>query len=90
MIIFLTYNGTNKNEAVVNDNTKYFLSRAEIKTYNVLIDRRNLYDQPINGLIKQYNEVTKVTIWQGYDYTTGCILDNAHWKTIMTNCNWFK
>ena len=33
-------------------NKKYFLPRAEIKNYNVLIDGNNFYDQPINDIIK--------------------------------------
>ena len=33
------------------------------------------YDQLINDLIKQYEEVRKVTIGQGYDYTSCCLLD---------------
>ena len=40
------------NEAGIKDNQKYFLPRVEIKNYNVLIDGRNFYDQPINDLIK--------------------------------------
>ena len=31
---------------------KYFLPRVNITNYNVLIDGRNFYDQPINDLIK--------------------------------------
>ena len=54
----------------IKDNRKYFLPRAEIKNCNVLIDRRNFYYQPINDLIKQYDEVRKVSIDQGDDYTT--------------------
>ena len=45
--------------AGIKDNKKYFLPRGEIKNYNVLIDGRNFYDQPINDLIKQYGEVCK-------------------------------
>ena len=41
------------NEADIKNNRKYFLQRGEIKNYNVLIDGRNFYDQPINNLIKQ-------------------------------------
>ena len=48
--------------AYLNDNTstthslrKYFLPRVEIKNYNIEIDGRNFYDQPINKLIKQYD-----------------------------------
>ena len=39
------------------------------------IGGRNFYDQPINDLIKQYEEVRKISTGQGDDYTTGCILD---------------
>ena len=62
----------------IKDNKKYFLPRGEIKNYNVLIDRRNFYDQSINDLIKQYDEVRKVSTGQGDDNTTGCLLDYAY------------
>ena len=39
------------------NNRKYFLPRGEIKNYSVLIDARNFYDQPINDLVKQYDEM---------------------------------
>ena len=58
-------------EAGMKDNKKYFLPRGEIKNYNVLIDGRSFYDQPINDLIKQYDEVRKVSSGHGDDYTTG-------------------
>ena len=45
-----------------------------------MIDRRNFYDQPINGLIKQYDEVRKTSIGQDDRYTTGCLLDYACFK----------
>ena len=41
-----TVNGTKKVER--NSHTKYFLPRVNISNYNVLIDGRNFYDQPIN------------------------------------------
>ena len=43
----------------------------------MLIAGRNFYDQPINDLIKQYDEVIKVSTGQCNDYTTGCLLDYA-------------
>ena len=61
-------------------NKKYCLPRGEIKNYNVLIHARNFYDQPINDLIKQYDEVRKVSTGQGDDYTAGCLLDYAYFK----------
>ena len=45
-----------------------------------MIDERNFYDQPINDLIKQYDEVRKVSIGYGDDYTTGSLLDYAYFK----------
>ena len=46
----------------------------------MLIDGRNFYDQPINDLIKQYDEVRKVSTGHGNDYTTGPLLDYAYFK----------
>ena len=40
---------------------------GKINNYNALIDGRNFYDQPINDLIKQYDEVRKVSTGQGDD-----------------------
>ena len=68
------------NEAGIKNNRKYFLPRGEIENYNVLIDGRNFYDQLINDLIKQYDEVRKASSGHGDDYTTGCLLDCAHFK----------
>ena len=67
-------------EADIKDNKKCFLPRGEIKNYNILIDGRNFYDQPINDLLKQYDEVRKVSTGYGDDYTTGCLLDYAYFK----------
>ena len=53
--------GTANDEAGIKNIRKYFLPRGEIEKYNVLIDGRNFYDQPINGLLKQYDEVRKVS-----------------------------
>ena len=67
-------------EAGTKDNKKYFLPREEIINYIVLIDGRNFYDQPITDLIKQYDEVRKVSTGQSDDCTTGCLLDYAYIK----------
>ena len=52
---------------------QYFLPRLRIKNYNIKIDGRNFYDQPINDSIKQSDEVRKKSTGQGVDYTTGCL-----------------
>ena len=67
-------------EVGIKDNKNYFLPRGEIKNYNVLIDGINFYDQPINGLIKQYVEIRKVPAGYGDDYTTGWLLHYTYFK----------
>ena len=37
-------------EAGIKNNKKYFLPKGEIKNYNVLIDEKNFYNQPINEI----------------------------------------
>ena len=54
---------------------KNFLPRVKIENYNIETDGRNFYDQPVNDVIKKYDEVRKVPTGQGDDYTTGCLLD---------------
>ena len=68
------------NEAGIKNNKKYFLPRVEINNCNVLIDGRNFYDQPINNLIKQYDEVRKVSTGKDDDYTTECWLRYSYFK----------
>ena len=63
-----------------NSHQKYFLPRVNITNYNVLIDGRNFYDQPINSLIRQYDEIRKIATGQGDYYTTGCLLDYQYFK----------
>ena len=41
---------------------------------------KDFYDQPINDLIKQYDEIRKIATRQGDDYTTGCLLDYQYFK----------
>ena len=45
-----------------------------------MIDGRNFYNQPIKDLIKQCDEVRKVSVGHGDDYTTGSLLDYACFK----------
>ena len=72
-------NGANKAER--DSHSKYFLSRVNITNYNILIDSRNFYDQPINDQIKKYDEIRKITTRRGDDYTTGCLLDHQYFKS---------
>ena len=49
----------NANKVERNSRRKYFLPRVNVTNYNILIDGRNFYDQPINNRIKKYDEIRK-------------------------------
>ena len=53
----------------------YYLPRNDLNKYNVIIDGRNLHDNPIESGIEKYRELKKVMIGKGEDYTTGSLLD---------------
>ena len=75
-LFVLAYCNTVGNNQISIDSSKnYFLPRIKIETYNIEIDGRNVYDQPINDSIKQYDKIRKISTGQGDDYTTGCFLD---------------
>ena len=63
-----------------NSYRKYFLPRLRIKNYNIEIDGRNFYDQPINDSIKRYDEARKILTGQGDDCTACCLLDFAYFE----------
>ena len=80
-LFVLTYRDRDgANRITVDSQRRYFFPRVKIENCNIEIDGRNFYDQPINDLIKQFDEVRKVSAGQGDDYTTGCLLDFAHFK----------
>ena len=59
---------------------KYYLPRIDLNKYNVIIDRRNFYDNPIKSDIEKYRELKKVMTGKGEDYTTGSLLDYNYFK----------
>ena len=80
-LFVLAYNNTAGNDQVsVNSYKKYFLPRVKIDKYNIEIDGRNFYNQPINDSIKQYDPVRKISTGQGDDYTTGCLFDYSYFE----------
>ena len=80
-LFVLAYNNTaGNNQVSVDSYKKYFLPRVKIENYNIEIDGRNFYDQPINDSIKQYDEIRKISTGQGDYYTTGYLLDFAYFK----------
>ena len=80
-LFVLAYCNTEGNNQISIDSSKnYFLPRIKIETYNIKIDGRNVYDQPINDSIKQYDKIRKISTGQGDDYATGCLLDFAYFE----------
>ena len=80
-LFVLAYDNTaGNNQVSVDSFKKYFLPRVKIENYNIEIDGRNFYDQPINDSIKQYGEIRKISTGQGDNYTTGCLLDFAYFE----------
>ena len=78
-LFVLAYNNTaGNNQVSIDSYKKYFLPRVKIENYNIEIDGRNFYDQPINDSIKQNDEIRKISIRQGDYYTTGCLLDLSY------------
>ena len=59
---------------------KYYLPKAIIDNYNVIISEKDFYDQAINSNIKRYEEIRKLTREQEKGYTIGCILDYEYIK----------
>ena len=41
---------------------------------------KTFFDQPINSRTKTYENIRKIAIGQGDDYTTGCFLDHSYFK----------
>ena len=41
---------------------------------------KTFFDKTINNMIKRYENIRKITIGQGDDYTTGCLLDYTYFK----------
>ena len=73
-LFVMAYNRAN-DQPTRNGQQKYYLPRIDLEKYNVIIDGRNFYDNPIESDIEKYRESKKVMIGKGEDYTTGSLLD---------------
>ena len=73
-----------ENDAQRISNKRYFVPSVEIKNYNVMIDGKNFFDQPVKNNKVTYKNIRKIATGQGDDCTTGCLLDYIYFK------NYFK
>ena len=58
----------------------YYLPNVEIKDNNIMINRENVFDQPIKNNKVTYVNIRKIATGQGDDYTTGCLLNYQYIK----------
>ena len=47
------------NQPTRDGRTKYYLPRMDLKKYNVIIDGRNFYDNPVENDVEKYRELKK-------------------------------
>ena len=82
----LSFQGINRlfvlafQDAQRRSNKEYCIPNVEIKDYNLLIDGKNFFDQKIENNKVTYENIRKISIVQGDDYTTGCLLDYTYFK----------
>ena len=69
-----------ENEAQRTSCKQYYLPTKEIKSYNVMIDRQNFFDQPIRNNLITYDNIRKIATGQEDDYMIGCLMDYIYFK----------
>ena len=82
-LFIMAYNrlaAANDNQFNKDSRQIYYLPRNDLNKYNVIIDGRNFYDNPIESDSEKYRELKKVMIGKGEDYTTGSLLDYNYFK----------
>ena len=69
-----------ENDEQRTSNKRYYIPNVEIKDYNVMIDGKNFFDQPVKNNKVTYENIRKIATGQGDDYTAGCLLDYTYFK----------
>ena len=69
-----------ENDAKRTSSNGYYLPKVEIKNFNVINNRENLFDQPIKSNKVTYENIRKIATGRGDDYITGCLLDYRYFK----------
>ena len=86
-LIHLSYQRVNRrfvllfeNEGGRNVHTGHCLPKVEIKDYNVMIDGKNFFHQPVKIDMRTYDNIQKIETDQGDDYSAGCLLDYPYFR----------
>ena len=63
-------------------NKRYYIPNVNVekKYYNVMVDVKNFFDQPVKNNKVTYENIRKIATGQGCDYTTGCLLNYIHFR----------
>ena len=59
-----------ENDAQRVSNKRYYIPNVEIKDYNVMIDGKNFFDQPVKNKVT-YENIRQIATAQGNDYAIG-------------------
>ena len=82
--MFVLVNSNQDGNAKMHRSRGYYLIKSIIWNWNIIINGKNVYDQPIDSHIKSHEEIRNLAFGQGEDYTTGCLLDMITSKIITT------
>ena len=78
-----------ENDTQRTSHSNYYLPNVDIKDYNITINGENVFDQPIKNKKITYDNIRKIAIGYGDDYTTGRLLDYPYfietYKMIAVN-----
>ena len=78
-LFVLSFEHDNDNDWRVS-NKRYYIPNVEKKDYNAMVDGKNFFDQPVKNDKATYENIRKITIDQGDEYTTSCLLDYTYFK----------
>ena len=60
--------------------TGYYIPKVKIKDCNVMIDKKNYFEQSVKSNMRTSDNIRKIKRGQREDYTTGCLLDYNYFK----------
>ena len=69
-----------ENDSERTSQSGYYFPNMELKAYNVMINEKNFFDQPVKYSKVTYGNIRKIATGQEDDYTTGCLLDYPYFK----------
>ena len=69
-----------ENDDQKTNNKRYYIPNVEMKDYNIIIDGKIFFDQPLKNDKVTCENIRKIATGQGDDYTTGCLLEYTYFK----------